>query len=69
VKGYRELWVDSQTFLPVRIVVDYYANQSGPEQNMKLIGNLTWLPRTQSLVNMVNNVQIPAGFRQVAPPR
>jgi hypothetical protein len=30
---------------------------------------LTWLPRTQSLVNMVNNVQIPAGFRQVAPPR
>jgi hypothetical protein len=69
VKGYRELWVDSQTFLPVRVIVDYYANQSGPEQDMKLIGNLTWLPPTASLVNMVNQVHIPAGFKQVAPPR
>jgi len=69
VKGYRELWVDSQTFLPVRVIVDYYADLGGPEKNMKLIGNLTWLPRTQSLVNMVNQVHIPAGFKQVTPPR
>lgn len=69
LKGYRELWVDSQTFLPVRVIVDYYASLGGPEQNMKLIGNLTWLAPTESLVNMVNHVHIPAGFRQVAPPR
>jgi hypothetical protein len=67
--GYRELWVDSQTFLPVRIFVDYYANQGTPSQDLKLTGNLTWLPRTESLVNMVNHVHLPAGFTQVAPPR
>jgi hypothetical protein len=69
VRGYRELWVDSQTFLPVRIFVDYYANMPGPSTDLKLTGNLTWLPRTESLVNMVNQVHIPAGFEQVAPPR
>jgi hypothetical protein len=67
--GYRELWVNSQTFLPVRIFVDYYANQGTPSQDLKLTGNLTWLPRTESLVNMVNHVHVPAGFTQVAPPR
>lgn len=67
--GYRELWVDSQTFLPVRIFVDYYANQGEPSQDLKLTGNLTWLPRTESLANMVNRVHIPAGFKQVAPPQ
>jgi hypothetical protein len=69
LKGYRELWVDSRTFLPVRVIVDYYANLGGPEQNMKLIGNLTWLAPTESLVNMVNHVHIPTGFRQVTAPR
>jgi hypothetical protein len=69
ILGYRELWVDSTTFLPVRIFVDYYANQGTPSQDLKLTGNLTWLPRTQSLVNMVNNVHIPAGFRQVTSPQ
>jgi hypothetical protein len=49
--------------------VDYYANQGAPSQDLKLTGNLTWLPRTESLVNMVNHVHLPAGFRQVAPPR
>jgi hypothetical protein len=28
-----------------------------------------WLSRTTSLLDMVNHVHIPAGFRQVAPPR
>lgn len=67
VLGYRELWVDSRTFLPVRIFVDYYGNTFGSSRDMKLTGNLTWLPRTESLVNMVNHVHIPAGFTQVAP--
>jgi hypothetical protein len=66
--GYRELWVDSQTFLPVRVFVDYYANMGGPSHDLKLSGNLTWLPRTESVVNMVNHVHIPAGFKQVAMP-
>jgi hypothetical protein len=65
ILGYRELWVDSRTFLPVRVFVDYYANQGTPSQDLKLTGNLTWLPRTESLVNMVNQVHIPAGFTQV----
>jgi hypothetical protein len=69
VLGYRELWVDSRTFLPVRIFVDYYRNTFGPSKDLKLTGSLTWLPRTKSLVNMVNHVHIPAGFQQVAPPR
>jgi hypothetical protein len=69
ILGYRELWVDSQTFLPVRVFVDYYANQGTPSQDLKFTGNLTWLPRTQSLANMVNQVHIPAGFKQVAPPQ
>jgi len=64
--GYREMWVDSQTFLPGRIFVDYYADQGMPSQDLKLTGNLTWLPRTQSLVSMVNDVHVPAGFKQVA---
>jgi hypothetical protein len=67
--GYRELWVDSQTFLPVREITADFANTSGPLKNVKLIANDTWLPRSKSLLNMVNNVRIPAGFRQVAPPQ
>jgi hypothetical protein len=66
--GYRELWVDSQTFLPVRIFVDYYADEKA-FTDLKLTGNLTWLSRTDSLVNMVNHVHIPAGFTQVATPQ
>jgi hypothetical protein len=65
--GYRKLWVDSQTFLPVRIFVDFDANIGGVDT--KLTGNLTWLPRTDSLVNTVNKVHIPAGFKQVPAPQ
>jgi hypothetical protein len=56
--------VDSQTFLPVRVFVNYYANQPA-FHDLKLTGNLTWQPRTQSLVNQVD---IPAGFTHVAAP-
>jgi hypothetical protein len=38
-------------------------------KNVELIANETWLPRTKSLLKMVNHVAIPAGFRQVAPPQ
>jgi hypothetical protein len=69
VNGYRELWVDSQTFLPVRTITADFANTNGPLKNVELIENDTWLPRTKALVGMVNNVHIPAGFRQVAPPQ
>ena len=67
--GYRELWVDSQTFLPVRVITADFANQNGPLKNVLLISNDSWLPRTKSLLTMVNQVHIPAGFKQVAPPQ
>jgi hypothetical protein len=67
--GYRELWVDSRTFLPVRVITADFADQNGPLKNVLLISNDSWLPRTKSLLTMVNQVHIPAGFRQVAPPQ
>ena len=67
--GYRELWVDSKTFLPVRTITADFANQKGPLQNVMLIDNSSWLPRTKALLDMVNHVHIPAGFTQVAPPQ
>jgi hypothetical protein len=68
-RGYRELWVDSQTFLPVRTIMADFADTAGPLKNVMLIDSQTWLPRTASLLDMVNHVHIPAGFRQVAPPQ
>jgi hypothetical protein len=41
----------------------------GAQQNVKLIENETWLPRTKSLLDMANHVHIPAGVTQVAPPK
>jgi hypothetical protein len=67
--GYRELWVDSKTFLPVRTITADFASQKGPLRNVKLIDNDTWLPRTKSLIDKVNDVRIPAGFTKVAPPQ
>jgi hypothetical protein len=67
--GYRELWVDSRTFLPVRVITADFANQKGPLKNVVLVANETWLPRTKSLLDMVNHVRIPAGFSQVASPQ
>jgi hypothetical protein len=69
IQGYRELWVDSKTFLPVRTITADFANQKGPLQNVMLIDNDSWLPRTKSLLDMVNHVHIPAGFTQVPPPQ
>jgi hypothetical protein len=67
--GYRELWVDSQTFQPVRLIMADFANTKGPMKNVELVINETWLPRTKSMLDMVNYVHIPAGFRLVAPPQ
>ena len=67
-RGYRELWVDSKTFLPVRTISADFANQKGPLQNVMLIDNDSWLPRTKALLEMVNHVHIPAGFAQVPHP-
>jgi hypothetical protein len=69
VDGYRELWVDSKTFLPVRTIQADWANDKGPMKNEMLVDNETWLPRTKSLLDMVNHVHIPAGFTQVPPPQ
>jgi hypothetical protein len=33
-QGYRELWVDSQTFLPVRMIMADFASTSGPLKNV-----------------------------------
>jgi len=68
-RGYRQMWVDSTTFLPVRLVTADFADQKGPLRNVMLIDNETWLPRTQSLLDTVNQVHIPAGFKRVAPPQ
>ncbi|HUN36661.1 MAG TPA: hypothetical protein VMU95_32095 [Trebonia sp.] len=68
VQGYQELWVDSQTFLPLRQITADYANSKGP-LDVELVDDETWLPRTTSLLNLVNNVDIPAGFQQVPPPQ
>lgn len=68
-RGYRELWVDSRTFLPLRTIMADFANTTGPLKDVQLIDNDTWLPRTESLLDMVNNAHIPPGFRQVAPPQ
>jgi len=67
--GYRELWVDSRTFLPVREIMADFASAKGPLKNVMPVAHDTWLPRTKSLLDMVNHVRIPAGFTQVAPPQ
>jgi hypothetical protein len=68
-RGYRELWVDSQTFLPLRTIQADFASMTGPLKNVLLVNDDTWLPRTKSLLDMVNHVHIPAGFTQVPPPQ
>ena len=68
-RGYREMWVDSTTFLPVRLITADFADQKGPLRNVMLVDNESWLPRTQSLLDEVNQVHIPAGFTRVAPPQ
>jgi hypothetical protein len=60
-----ELWVDSATYQPVReiktITVASHAD--------RIVLNESWIARAPALVSLANHPQIPAGFRQVAPPQ
>lgn len=56
-------WVDSQTYLPVRIVDEIHALHSSATSTSSV--NEFWSPRASSLVKLVNDPVIPAGFRQV----
>jgi hypothetical protein len=57
-------WVDSSTYLPVRITIGYtQPGVTGGEQ-----WDLQWLPATPANLALFN-VPIPAGFTQVSPPK
>jgi hypothetical protein len=56
-------WVDSRTYLPVRIVDEIHALHSSFASTSSV--NEFWSPRTPALVKLVNDPVIPAGFRQV----
>jgi hypothetical protein len=58
--GTLKIWVDSQTFEPVREI-----SALGVGQKHTLIFNESWVPRTPHLVSLANHPRIPAGFTQV----
>jgi hypothetical protein len=60
---FQALWVDSATYLPVRITLTMGSPTSSPATRE----DFRWLPAsTASLGNL--NAAIPSGFRQVSPP-
>ena len=67
--GYLEVWVDSQTYQPLRVAKADFANQKGPLSRIIQVYNESWLPCSASLVTLVNHSQIPAGFTQVPAPK
>jgi hypothetical protein len=67
--GYREIWVDSATFQPLRLIQADFANTPGPLQHDIMVSNESWLSRSTALVNLVNHPTIPAGFTQVPAPQ
>jgi hypothetical protein len=58
--GTLKIWVDSQTFEPVREI-----SALGAGQRHTLVFNESWVPRTARLVSLANHPQVPAGFTQV----
>jgi hypothetical protein len=58
--GTLKIWVDSQTFEPVREI-----SALGVAQRHTLVFNESWVPRTSRLVSLANHPQVPAGFTQV----
>jgi hypothetical protein len=58
--GTLKIWVDSQTFEPVREI-----SALGTVQRHTLVFNESWVPRTARLVSLANHPQVPAGFTQV----
>jgi hypothetical protein len=67
--GYIQIWVDSTTFQPVHIIMADFANTSGPLKDKRIVIDESWISRTPDMVNLTNNPRIPAGFKQVPPPR
>jgi hypothetical protein len=65
-----DLWVDSTTYQPVREIRTLEIRTlNAPAHVDRITLNESWIPRTPALVNIANHPQIPAGFRQVAPPQ
>jgi hypothetical protein len=61
------LWVDPATYLPVRWKV--VSDASGSHQAETLVSSdITWLSPTSANLALLT-IQIPSGFKQVAPPR
>jgi hypothetical protein len=59
-----EVWVDAQTFQPVREIKSF-----GGGLNSVLVFNESWIARTPARLSLVGHPQIPAGFTQVPAPR
>lgn len=59
-----EVWVDAQTFQPVREIRGFGGRLKGA-----LVFNESWAARTPGLVSLANHPQIPAGFTQVPAPK
>jgi hypothetical protein len=63
--GNLEVWVDSATFQPLRVIRADLADTHGPLRNVVTVSTESWLSRASTLVSLVNHPQIPAGFSQV----
>jgi hypothetical protein len=59
------LWVDSQTYQPVRVIKAFTGGLKGHVLSFDEV----WLPRAAALVKIANHPQIPAGFNRVAAPK
>jgi hypothetical protein len=59
-----EVWVDAQTFQPVREI-----KSIGGGLNRALVFNESWISRTPGLVSLANHPRIPARFTQVPGPQ
>jgi len=60
-----QLWVDSQTYQPVRVVKAFQGGLKGHVLSFDEV----WMPRAAALVKIANHPQIPAGFKRVAAPK
>jgi hypothetical protein len=59
-----KVWVDSQTFQPVREIKSF-----GGRLNSALVFNESWIARTPGRVSLANHPRIPAGFTRVPAPQ
>jgi hypothetical protein len=59
------LWVDSQTYQPVRVVKAFTGGLKGHVLSFDEV----WQPRAAALVKIANHPQIPAGFNRIAAPK